>query len=233
MLDILNNFPFKRISFDSLSAPAAKEIFTPYCPPNCKLACGATKLVIIPNNKNYVIKIPFSMSEFDTPFEGAPFSSDTWDYCSSEVSLYHYAATYGIQSFLARTRFVMNIGEYRIYVQKKCDFSFRNVYFRTYNRYSNEERRSLENIIRSSNIKLTPISLDFLLEIAKEENNNSVLNLLTFFENYDLNDFHASNYGYSQAKPMFFDYSGFYDQWRTAKKGKLIWIWQSQDIQFM
>ena len=87
-------------------------------PEDVNYAYGASKMVLIPDEDvGVVLKIPFngqyetSYDEDDEPidnyefygFEGARFTSDGWNYCETEATVYKMAKEAGIETCFAKT----------------------------------------------------------------------------------------------------------------------------------
>ena len=113
---------------------------------------GATKLVIILADCDFVIKIPFSGSyqeiyqdETDSyeeeyiDFENAGFEDCEWDYCKTEVNRYNLAKNAGIEKYFAKTEYIGMVNNYPIYIQQKAEI-FAEV--KDLNSYSEEKRSS-------------------------------------------------------------------------------------------
>jgi len=87
---------------------------------SCKY--GSTKLVIIMDDENYVIKIPFH-GEYKDYYVGAPTSEDYWDYCQAEEERYENAPIV-IKSRLAKTELIYETKNgIRLYSQPKCSIA--------------------------------------------------------------------------------------------------------------
>ena len=175
---------------------------------------GASKLVIIPNDKNYVIKIPFnagcSPNEDMNDMEYYDFSQN---YCETEVDLYNKIMDENplfAQFFLPLTR-VEEFKEYSVYVQPKCS---------TYLKSKDDEIKS--SYSAESLNKVTFANLDYkssipedwvagVLEILKDI--NLVQEFFDFLYKYDIMfDLHRGNIGYCNNRPIILDYAGFYEQ---------------------
>lgn len=131
--------------------------------PAYRVTNGASKCVIIPDDRNYVIKIPFTGDSSDEiyekdeefydyccengfdyeacpydkwEFENAGNSQNGWDYCLRETEIYNAAKDCGIEQFFAKT---IHIGDYHhhpIYIQEKCTTE--------YNTWNSPYRRDID-----------------------------------------------------------------------------------------
>lgn len=166
---------------------------------------GASKLVIIPENTDFVIKIPFN-SEYDVD-EYYEFSQN---YCETEIDLYdRIVDEYPMfaQFFLPLTR-VEECREWDIYIQPKCQ---------TYNdadenmKSNSYSKESLTKV--KSDLGGTGLPTDWMAAVTEVlEDINLVKEFINVLEMYDITqDLHRGNIGYCNGKPVILDYAGFYD----------------------
>ena len=170
---------------------------------------GCSKLVIIPPNTDYVIKIPFLADESYGEFCSATYpihNSHGWDYCASECEWYYVAALHGIKDFFAKSEYVFSYNDYvKIYVQEKC-----KIYNGARHTHSKEERFTVLNKLHSIKCQNTHLDLDFLVELFKYYSETEIQKFLIFTER-NLSDLHNANVGFRYGRPVLVDYSGFYD----------------------
>ena len=85
---------------------------------------GASKLVIIPQYENYVIKIPFTHT-YNVKADGTYeiFSEVNFDICEKEVQIYEDASDEA-KEFLVPNEFVGFYNGIPIYIQKKIDYTY-------------------------------------------------------------------------------------------------------------
>ena len=98
-------------------------------------ATGATKIVLIPEDAEYVIKIPFSHSlqdiskwdaeleeyvNFYQEFECAPFGGG-WDYCCSEVEVYKMACEHNVAQYFLPIQYIGEFNGHPVYAQEKVE----------------------------------------------------------------------------------------------------------------
>ena len=115
--------------------------------PEYEVSTGASKCVIIPNDKNYIIKIPFTgegsdeIYENDSEyydycqeygidysecpydrwvFENASNSQNGWDYCLKEAEVYKAAEDAGLEKYFAKTVYIGDYCNHPLYIQEKC-----------------------------------------------------------------------------------------------------------------
>ena len=170
---------------------------------------GASKLVIIPEYNDFVIKIPFNGSYNLMSEEYIDFSQN---YCETEIDLYEKIIAENpifAQFFLPLTR-VEEFEKYDIYIQAKC---------KTFNNTNNEERKSSyskESLAKSTEFGkkvFTRLPVDWIagvLEVLKDE--SLLEEFINVLDKYDIGqDLHYGNIGYYNNKPIILDYAGFYE----------------------
>lgn len=175
-----------------------------------RCAYGATKLVIIMEEEDFVFKIPFN-SEWDSWkqdyifFCGAPATS-TWDYCEAEEERYDFAEEYGFSEYLAKTNIVYNTKNgVRIYIQPKCSV------------HSNHKTTSKRNRRVFSKWFKGCLPIDdtqWLNTFVDCYGAYKLKQFLTFLLNEDWDDDLGSrNIGYTiEGKPVLIDYSSYMEQ---------------------
>lgn len=185
---------------------------------------GATKLVIIPKETDYVIKIPFNGYfdycwneeeenwEEDNTDEFISFYSagGEWNdnYCELEVDIYNSLPDEYKGLFLP----IEQIGkfcDYPIYIQPKAK-AIEGMLDRK--KYCSKE--SLQTIKNNKQDLQTTLPEEWLASCL-EYFNNSIFELkcfIDYLENNDLYaDLHRGNIGYYNNKPVIIDYGGFND----------------------
>lgn len=205
--------------------------FSGFLPDDCAYAYGASKFVIIPKHRDYVIKIPFSVQtdredngywEGDDyiedygpfiPFSGAvyPIEGTTgWDYCRAEAEYYKLASAAGLGQFFAKTKFIGKMRGFPIYVQEKCEM-YKDVCLH----HTIAERE--DTLKRASSLTNSCMALnlshDFLIELMKNVDLHKIDKLFNFIEKYNITDLRSYNYGFriKDHSPVFTDYSSYDD----------------------
>ena len=173
---------------------------------------GASKFVLIPENEEYVIKIPFKGTYYgwDADEEFCNFvcaPHGEWDYCEEEVYRYNYATELGFKQFLAQTQFLCNTGpdDYPIYIQEKSQIFSRTV---EYSSHSKADRVKTIKIIDKTNM---PINIDWLTDLRLYHGDEKFSSFLSFIKNAQWDDLREDNIGYIGNKPVLVDYAGFYE----------------------
>ena len=104
----------------------------PYLDEEYDIAHGVSKIVLIPAEGDYVIKIPFN-GTYDCIYDENGDVEDEewreyynapedcgWDYCAVEVEVYNKAKQHNVDCFFARTEFLCSTKNYHpIYIQEK------------------------------------------------------------------------------------------------------------------
>ena len=180
---------------------------------------GATKLVIMLPDCDFVIKIPFSGSyqefyqdktddyeEEYVEFENADFETCEWDYCKTEVNRYNLAKNAGIEKYFAKTEYIGMVNNYPIYIQQKAEI-FSEV--KDLNSYSEEKKSSTREKCDKEDLWcFNECWLSDLLDYCGDR----IFSLfMSFLKDNEIDDLHSSNIGYIDENPVLVDYSGFND----------------------
>lgn len=178
---------------------------------------GATKLVIIPENRDYVIKIPFTgildwgdegdRTEY-IPFYGA--EDDGWgdDYCRAEEMFYEMAEKAGYEEFFMPIYCEGTMRGHSIYTQEKVDIFVSHCSIAEQEKYSSKESKQK---VKDKNYPLPKLWLASCLT-AFGEDEEKLNNFLDFLEKTGMNnDLHSGNLGFFKGRPIIIDYGGFHD----------------------
>lgn len=182
---------------------------------------GATKMVLIPDDADYVVKIPFSHSLADVAkwneelgeyeyesyceeFTCAPFGGG-WDYCHSEVEVYYLAQEHNVAQYFLPIQHIGDVNGHPIYVQEKVEMYD---YFSTKS-HSRDDEDSAKDSCKSRNLDMFNVSwcTDFILTYGID----AFADLDEFFNVIGLTDLHDGNIGYYHGVPVIVDYAGFYE----------------------
>ena len=176
---------------------------------------GASKVVLIFKDSDYVVKIPFfgerswcededgCGEEVCDEFTGARISDDEygWDYCTSEQYFYNKAVEKRLEEFFIETIFIGKYEDHPIYIQEKVE-----VY--GYNSETKSSERSKEIFCKKfyrSEIQNEDFG-GLLIDYYGEERVNQ---LVEFLSEVGISDLHSSNVGIRANRPVLFDYSGY------------------------
>lgn len=203
--ELLRNFPINEfIPFTEDDVPFVVEELD--LPIDVTYSNGASKFVLIPKYKDYVIKIPFTgMIHLDGVYEEYSQADDydrPWDYCMNEVFRYETAKEDGMEEFFAETKFVGYMKGFPIYTQVKCEVLNPNEHY-----YSKEERDKTRSLT-----KYASINVDWLTDIRTQMGEDAVVKFVNYVDYQGWNDdLRADNIGYLNGHPIVVDYSSFLD----------------------
>lgn len=168
---------------------------------------GASKLVIIDEESDWVIKLSYDCSpDVDEGMES--------DYCRRELYNYKKACEEGVDKFFAEIHMIGKVDGIEVYLQEKLkvddgveedvDQIFRDYVYSLDESYYDEIEDDDE---RES------ILADDVYEMDEGERIEAIFGfeerLITFIENNDINDLHSGNFGYRGADLVIMDYSGW------------------------
>lgn len=201
-----------------------EEHIIPYLEGRYEICHGVSKVVLVPDEGDYVIKIPFNGTyescyddngdfedEFWTEFYQAPEECG-WDYCATEVEIYEKAKEHNIECFFAKTEFLCTSKNYHpIYIQEKVRtrYGFDSDLVKPSEKSLKDYKEKYKNDFNSGGVfkdnDWVALCLDkYGMEIIKKfsdflYNNPNV--------NYDM---HTDNYGFRLDKtPCLIDFSGW------------------------
>lgn len=184
---------------------------------------GITKIVLIPEDKDYVIKIPITKIAYREFFydngeyhKGKFVIKDNvgGDYCKKEEEIYN-SIDEEVKKMFAETKFLIEVNKLPIYIQEKIDFSFDNKCFNPdifpSDRKSDMDIRTIVNSELSSKgiNNLGRLNTEFCYDVMMNYGIDSFLLLIREINFWKIEDLHELNIGYKNYKPMIFDYSGF------------------------
>lgn len=221
--NILKNIiDLSEADYENFSNDRAEEAIK-YLPDDWKYNYGVSKLVLIPDKYDFVVKIPCSCSGYDDfdedgyetyvtyPFEGANYIEEGtcgWDYCRAEAEFYEEAVEYGVEKFFAKTICIGTIDDWPIYIQEKCLICDEH-------RTIHSEAERVESRRKISEMDVEPderIPIDFLVDMFRNHDEQEVTEVFNFIDNVGICDLHSSNCGYNRAGfAVFTDYSGYDD----------------------
>ena len=168
---------------------------------------GATKLAILPRNKDYVIKIPFQgcyEGNFCN-FIGAS-SECEWDYCNVEVERYEDIYSTPFKDCFAETIFIGYANDYPIYLQEKCT-PFNNSYNKT-----KEKRKIMDSFLQKINCYYD-LNTDWCIDLLRYYGPKKFKEFLTLIKKLKWDDdLTYDNVGYKNGHPVIIDFSGFREQ---------------------
>lgn len=205
ILDALTNSDFtdlyEEVFYDKIIFPFKEKYKKSF-----RHASGATKGVLIFEQFNFVIKIPFNCNCDAETLLGADDSGPGWNYCEVEEIKCEKAEIFGVGDCFAKTIQVGEIFGYPIYAQE---------YAKVYTdegspspKKSNEELERVEDMCEGIGECFNRIWLSDALDFFGEK---VFYGLLSFIDDYDISDLHDANIGYIGMRPVLIDYSSFND----------------------
>lgn len=170
---------------------------------------GASKLVIIPNDKDYVIKIPYTgryngyvEDEYDDFSYANNSNQYNWDYCYTESLIYHLAKMEKINKAFAKETLVGFINGQPLYMQEKA-----NILDCVGESSTEEECRKTEEYLDGHNFRV--FNLGWQADALKYYGKKQFNKIMDFIEWNEIGDLHDGNLGYIGARPVIVDYSDF------------------------
>lgn len=189
----------------------AEEVMTNNSSFSWDYEVGATKLVLIAEELDYVIKIPFNgANNWAVGFQdfyGLP--EGVYDYCQYEQELYDKAFFAGVREMFLPLIFVDRIKTIPVYIQEKVScFYAPRTYSKNSEEYLKEKLKRNEGYL-SHKIPFNWIAqvMDFLGSVEKFEN---FMNFIKK-EHIDL-DLHVNNVGFINGRPIILDYGGYFEE---------------------
>ena len=186
---------------------------------------GVSKAVIIPDDENFVIKLPFcgmwdnyEFNLFSVPDVG--ILHDT-DYCARELYLYHLAKKCGVSEILVKNTYIGKINDEPVYKQKYVS-TFRMYYedefaleqdFDESVIHTDKEINAMIKSCEKTGWKYSSYDHIFntwLVDVHNYYGEKKFVNILNFISTY-LGDLHSENIGYDGDKPVILDYADFFN----------------------
>ncbi len=180
---------------------------------------GATKLVLIPANRDFVIKMPYKGTNMEC-CEGANFDiygnprSHSYDHCARELILYHEAKNSGVAPILLKNHYVGEVNDEAIYTQKIAqtfdDYYDTPFFFNEYSIHSPKEIEAMKDSYQRSPYRYNQYAERYnawLVDVHIYYGEKMFAAILDFINNY-IEDLHANNIGYANDRPVILDYAG-------------------------
>lgn len=177
---------------------------------------GATKGVLIFEQLNFVIKIPFTSSgdeeeyynedgerNYDSYeyFCGAD-ADEEWNYCEAEAIKFTRAKEEGLGICFAETRKITEIDCYPIYIQE-----FAKIFSYGESKHTKEDETKVNSICNSKDFSV--FNLEWLSDALVFFGEEIFYKLVDFIKRLGINDLHNANLGYINDRPVLVDYSSF------------------------
>lgn len=177
-----------------------------------KVATGATKIVLINDNLDYVLKTPIYgevEEDWETgelifhPWIGARYSSTKDNYCETEIHLYKAAAGSGLGDLFASIEPLLTKDSRTVYVSERCI---------PYNQYSSKpSEKSLSFVEEKELARGTSLTSEVTAKFIDDYGLDKTLSLLSFLAVHKISDLHYDNIMLSTKtnKIIISDYAGF------------------------
>ena len=191
-------------SWEDIVAPRELTVADPDY--NFQVRAGATKIVLVPDDTSYVIKVPFIGEEsWDDEgyhaFDGGDYDNEEYDYCAHEAYLYDQAEIFGCDQFFVPTMYLIMVEDIPVYIQTKINY----IYF--------QRRATSKNTFRYASIKNSDVLIPEVgARLLEYYSMSEVATFLAFIKAFEINDLEASRNGeYVEAfgRYVFWDYSGY------------------------
>ena len=171
---------------------------------------GATKLVIIPDGRDYVIKIPFNgRYEYgDFFYFNGAYGSSFDDYCASEKGIYEDAEEAGFGEMFLPIELVCRIDGHPIYVQERVEMIDEMPNQASYASEKSKDKiyEEYQNGVRYIGSPVWAAScLDTLGSYEEYQR------FLGFIDEEGISDLHRGNLGYCNGHAVIVDYGGYYE----------------------
>lgn len=193
---------------------------------------GVSKGVLIFNDLDYVIKIPFYceyeeecgfydendewVSEGGGPL-GEPFmgvavegfcKENEWDYCETEELRYKVAKKHNVENYFAETWHIGTVCGWPVYAQVKCCMyrSEESHSIRSRKNYSEQDR---ERARSARNATKLFVDEEWLIDFLQYWGEECFKDLAQFCEEWLIDDLHPGNLGYVCGVPCLVDYSSY------------------------
>lgn len=185
---------------------------------------GTTKAVIIPKDKDYVIKIPFQ-GYYDLKDNFHFFTKASlenhWDYCKVEMERYKQVSENILKECFAETIFIGYINDYPIYIQERC------IPFNATNKKTKEERKSMQSYLNNCISGQTCLNANWCIDFVNYYGKERFENFIIFIECFDWSDdLSWDNVGYKAGRPIVIDFAGYREEGELDQNEVLDTIFQ-------
>lgn len=189
-----------------------KEFYDLKCEFGLKVFIGASKICLISDNCDYVIKFNTNEEEFQDSF--------TKNEVLREVDIYNRACESNLEMFFPETLYFIKHNEICFILQKKIDYSVSSCSFYVREKIYKQIAKTVSYKIRDKAINAILIKnlpcermVDeiWISTIISLYGKKKCKQLCDFIQKNKINDLHHSNIGYLNHKPVILDFSGYYD----------------------
>ena len=193
--------------------------------PDYEIKNGATKVVLVDNNSDWVVKIPITRGDNEIYYEDENnfssgkinFSSEYSygggnfgnDYCASEELLYESLEQDRYFYFFLPTAYLGQIGGTPIYYSRKVNPS----YSQKISEKSKERTTQLRDSDKITDLRYRSNMNESIVEAFTEYYGiYTAIKLMRVCSQYEIQDLHSANYGIlPSGRPVIIDYSGYFE----------------------
>lgn len=181
-----------------------------------EIRTGVSKVVIIPHDSSYVLKIPYRGARdgedyYDFHYAGNKIRD--WDYCETEAEIYDAFKAEGLECFLAKTvRYGEDATGYPLYIQEKCITSYDYEDSDSNYTYDDTERKAFRSMFACGiAVANNTWNMKAIMCYGVEKYIRFMQFCMDRFPDV-LNDLHSGNYGYrTDGSPVLIDFSSWND----------------------
>lgn len=181
-----------------------------------EIRTGVSKVVIIPHDSSYVLKIPYRGARdgedyYDFHYAGNKIRD--WDYCETEAEIYDAFKEEGLECFLAKTvRYGEDATGYPLYLQEKCITSYDYEDPDSNYTYDDTERKAFRSMFACGiAVANNTWNMKAIMYYGVEKYIRFMQLCLDRFPDV-LDDLHSENYGYrTDGSPVLIDFSSWND----------------------
>ena len=181
-----------------------------------EIRTGVSKVVIIPHDSSYVLKIPYRGARdgedyYDFHYAGNKIRD--WDYCETEAEIYDAFKAEGLECFLAKTvRYGEDATGYPLYIQEKCITSYDYEDPDSNYTYDDTERKAFRSMFACGiAVANNTWNMKAIMCYGVEKYIRFMQFCMDRFPDV-LNDLHSGNYGYrTDGSPVLIDFSSWND----------------------
>lgn len=206
------------------------DLYAYFCDNDGIISTGATKVVFIFDDEDYVLKTPlfgevyypsiqdeygYLERDYDaepdfTPWTGAPYSDYGDNYCESEEYLYKKAEAVGLGELFIKTEFLYMENGRPVYISEKCHHC--DLWCKSAEAPSENSLSIVEKNRKSKKDNWTSrLGLQATAKFIDDYGLEMTERLLAFIKEYDISDLHDDNTMISNrtGKIVITDYAGF------------------------
>lgn len=208
IMKALSKCDFEELDYDIFESTFAYDFMHHYGK-TIRFASGASKGVLIFQDLNFVIKIPFSYCD-GCELCGADESNFGWDYCDQEVTRYELAKDDGFQDVFLEVEFFDYVNGYPIYIQPYAVIldSLTDIEYKALHN-SSEKRDELfiRNVDNAENYSY--LNSKWEADLYRIYGIGFYRKFKMFLQNNYIDDLNSDNIGYIGKRPVLVDYAGF------------------------